>query len=369
VLPENSTADGRVSQIDDYQLLAKVGSGPRSEVWQARASNGRDVALKLFSPSLCSAPNFIFRFEKETAALSALSHPNVLRVVDRGRHRDQYYIASEWLPASSLQATLSGPVSAQDAANIALGVCEALDYTHRRGLPHRNLSMTNVFVDASKHVRVSDFGLARLSKPDFAPDEVRTDLYDLGALLYRLVTGKAHHTPFLAPSKIVPGLPKRLDEVLLRALAEPNARFGRASEMALALRLVTSMAHGGAQTHESEGLSVAVAGQLVSVVVAAGASVANCEAGIEQLGKILAQPGPWRVAYDFGNLTQLDHGIQALLLRLHIRHQKNLERVAFFSPRSLVRASALVVGSSVKRLPWKSFAGEALMRNWLGDGS
>jgi serine/threonine protein kinase len=336
-------------------------------VWHARAANGRDVALKVFHEQLTSVPNFIFRFEKETAALSALSHPNAVRVLDRGRSRGgRYYIASEWLPGRSLKELVTTPLSAREATNVGLAVCDVLDYTHRRGLPHRNVSLENVFLDSSKHVRVSDFGLARLNTTEYPPDEARADLYALGVLLYRLVCGKLPSDPLLLPSKLVPGVPKRFDEAIARALAEPKNRFGRASEMALALKLVTATA--GELTEKSPsgaGLSIAVDGRLVSVSVSPDATSHDCENAMLELGKVLSQPGPWRIAYDFGNLLQLDNGIQALILRLHLKHQRNLERVAFYSPRSLVRASALVVGSTVKRLPWKSFAGLALMRTWL----
>jgi serine/threonine protein kinase len=358
-------------QIDDYQVISHVGRGPRGDVWHARAANGREVALKVFHPHLSKVSNFVFRFEKETSALGALSHPNVARLVDRGRSRDNYFIATEWLGSTSLATQVVGTMPPSEAVAVCVAICEALDYTHRRGLPHRNLSFENVFVDSAKHVRLTDFGLARLGSSnfvEFAPDEARNDLHDLATLLYRLVTSRAPQQPLLVPSKIVPGIPKRLDEVIAQALSESRDRYSRASEMAVALRLVTS-SNGAAARHEAAGLSFTIEGRYISVQIASDASAQSCEAGLQELAKHLAQPGPWRVAYDLGNLLQLENGVQAAILRLHLRHQKNLERVAFYSPRSLVRASALVVGSSVKRLPWKSFAGEALMRTWLWEGT
>lgn len=363
---------GHLLQIDDYQVLTRVGRGPRGDVWHARAINGREVALKVFHPHLTRVPNFVFRFEKETSALSALSHPNVARLLDRGRSKENYFIATEWLGGASLREQVKGPIPSNEAVVIGLAICDVLDYTHRRGLPHRNLSLDNVFIDSAKHVRVSDFGLARLGSSNFTEfptDEARNDLYELGVLLYRLVTNRAPQEPLLVPSKLVPGVPKRFDEAISRALSTDQVRYGRASEMALALRLASSIGSTVPEKHEAEGLAFTIDGRFISVVIAPDATGGSCEGGIQELGKHLSQPGPWRVAYDFGNLLSLDNGVQAAILRLHLRYQKNLERVAFFSPRSLVRASALVVGSSVKRLPWKSFAGEALMRTWLWEGT
>jgi serine/threonine protein kinase len=181
------------AQLDSFELLSAIGRGPRAEVWHARTRSGRDVALKLFHPHLCKNASFVARFEKETAALAALSHPNALAALDRGRAGDRFYVVTERMTRGSLADLRGEPVSPDLAARIALEICEVLDYAHRRGLPHRNLVPENVFIDARDRVRVSDFGLSLLSTGAAADGDARADLW-CTARARRMATPRANGT-------------------------------------------------------------------------------------------------------------------------------------------------------------------------------
>jgi hypothetical protein len=84
-----------------------------------------------------------------------------------------------------------------------------------------------------------------------------------------------------------------------------------------------------------------------------------------ELDRHLAQPGSWRIAYDLGALSSLDEDVAELMLRAHMRHQRKLDRIAFCSPRSLVRSGTLLLAGSVKRVPTRVFAAAPPMRAWI----
>jgi serine/threonine protein kinase len=353
------------AQLDSFELLSAIGRGPRAEVWHARTRSGRDVALKLFHPHLCKNASFVARFEKETAALAALSHPNALAALDRGRAGDRFYVVTERMTRGSLADLRGEPVSPDLAARIALEICEVLDYAHRRGLPHRNLVPENVFIDARDRVRVSDFGLSLLSTGAAADGDARADLHALGALLQLMVYGTRSTDGHAARERHVS---PRLLDVLGRALAARAAdRFGRASEMALALRLAAATPARDAEPRAaSEALAYSVDGNVVSVTLSPEATPDAVRDRLAQLERLLTSGGPWRVAYDLGSVRILDDGVRMLLERLHARVQRNVERVGFCSPRALVRATALMLGGSLRGVNTRSFAAAGPMYAWLG---
>jgi len=365
----NETRDIASSRVEGFDLITRIGRGPRAEVWQARTSGGAEVALKIFLPHLTTRPGFLTQFEKETSPLTAVNHPNILSALVRGRSGTSYYLAAPLMRSGSLKKRLSeGPVPLATALKIGVAVLEGLDYAHRRGLVHRNLVPENVFVEGER-VLVSDFGLSLLEGRSFNDGDTRSDLFSLGAILYELVTGTTPDAGPVAPSRKVSDVPARFDELIARALAvDPRERFGRASEMALALRLVSPQTNGISERHR-DAMLFSISGRLITVSMSPQATVSHVESTLAEIDKVVSNQGPWRIAYDFGRLNILDDNVRAALLRFHIRHQRNLERVAFCSPRALVRASALVLGGSVKRVPWKSFAASAPMRTWLEKGA
>ena len=143
-------------------------------------------------------------------------------------------------------------------------------------------------------------------------------------------------------------------------------RFGRATEMALALSLVTA---NGASAASTAALSLTVKDKCITLAVSELATARDVEASSPELERLLAQGGSWKLAYDLGALTVMDRAVQDALLALHSRHRRSLERVAFCSPRALVRSGALVVGGSLKGLAWKVFSTTASMREWIEGGA
>jgi len=213
------------TSLGPYQILAPLGSGGMGEVYRARDTRlGRDVALKVIPAELARDPNRIKRFELEARAAGALTHPNVCAIHDVGTHEGSPFVVMELLEGESLrQRITAGPIPARKAIDYAAQAAQGLAAAHDKGIVHRDLKPENLFVTKDGRVKVLDFGLAKLTRPEvldsagekpdsvaptqtgailgtvgyMAPEQVRgqvadhrSDLFALGAILYELLTGK-----------------------------------------------------------------------------------------------------------------------------------------------------------------------------------
>jgi serine/threonine-protein kinase len=223
--------------------------------------------VKILSRELAQDHDFVRRFETEAAVLTTLSHPNVVAIIDRGRHEDLLFFAMELMEGKSLrERIIQGPLALEDAALLVGQLLSALHHAHQRGIVHRDLKPENVLLDTEGTVKVADFGLAALmgrtgddrithssvamgTMSYMAPEQrrdahgvdQRADLYSAGVVLYELLTGDVPAGRFELPSRRRAGLPKSIDPVIERALApEPADRFTSAAEMARALSQVAA---------------------------------------------------------------------------------------------------------------------------------
>lgn len=243
-----------------YQLVRRLGRGAMSEVWLARdriTTPEVTVALKLIPhDSDTHAPIRREFFVRETTALSVLSHPRVVRLLDSGEDKDagKLYIALEYVDGENLEARLQTwkpPLS--DSVSIGLDLLEALTAAHNLGIIHRDVKPKNVMVGADGEVKLVDFGISRLtyearlgqtvrefmSVPYASPEqragedvETSSDLYSLGALMYRLITGQEPPEPQgWGPAIQTAAIPTCLKHWLGRMVcSDPAGRFRSASE-------------------------------------------------------------------------------------------------------------------------------------------
>lgn len=252
-----------------YQLTEQIGRGGMAEVWAARDSRlGRSVAVKLLRTDLARDPSFQARFKREAQSSASLNHPAIVSVYDTGEDMaaDPYgnpapqpYIVMEQVHGRTVKQILqeSSPLDIDDAMRITAGVLDALQYSHRGGIIHRDIKPGNVMVTEAGEIKVMDFGIARAIadtsatmtgtnavlgtaqylSPEQARGETvdeRSDLYSAGCLLYELLTGRP---PFVGesalalayqhvgetpqpPSALNPDVPADLDNVVLHALAK-----------------------------------------------------------------------------------------------------------------------------------------------------
>jgi serine/threonine protein kinase len=234
----------------------------------------RQVALKVLAGDLTGDGAFRERFLREARLAARLSHPNVVRVFDAGEADGQPYIVMEYVPGETAADLLARrrKVTPAEAVDIAAQACEALEHAHEHGLVHRDVKPQNLLVREDGCVKLADLGIARaaestrltqlgailgtaayLSPEQAAGDEVTpaADIYSIGAALYELLTGR---TPYefaslaelaakqaqgeiVPPRDLEPGIPDRLEAVVMRCLArDPQFRPSSAGEVAADLR-------------------------------------------------------------------------------------------------------------------------------------
>ncbi len=257
-----------------YEISGTLGYGGMAHVYRAHDHHlERDVALKVLRPHLTEADQE--RFRREIKALAKLSHPGIVSIYDLGRG-EYVYFAMELVEGGPF--TDLGPLEPDLTPQLtfceaAISVAEALAYVHRQQMVHRDLTPRNVLLSTQGHPKVMDFGLVRLAEatqqltrtgftlgtPHYmAPEQARgeligahTDVYALGAVLYRTVTGVA---PFEAdndqavlyqhvyddprpPDALNPNVPVGLSRLITSMLAkDPAQRPTSAARVAEALR-------------------------------------------------------------------------------------------------------------------------------------
>jgi eukaryotic-like serine/threonine-protein kinase len=231
---------------------------------------GRTVAVKVLAPQFADDDGFVMRFRREAQAAASIGHPHIVSVFDTGSDDGVHYIVMEYVEGRTLAEILvgGGRILPDRAIDIAMDVCRALEAAHAQGVIHRDIKPGNIMLDPRGDVKVTDFGIARVTttadtvaqtaailgtasylSPEQAqgqPVDGRSDIYSLGCVLYEMVTGRP---PFLGDSPVAvaskqvleqPTPPSRLnsdvtadlDAVILRALAKnPANRYQSAEEM------------------------------------------------------------------------------------------------------------------------------------------
>src|ERR1700682_752302 len=152
------------TRLGPYEILVPIGAGGMGEVYRARDSRlERDVAIKVLPEHLSRNPQALARFLRETKALAALSHPNLLGIFDTGAENGISYAVTELLDGESLRARLTrGATSWRKAVEIGAALAEGLAAAHSKGITHRDLKPENIFLTRDGWVKVLDFGLARV---------------------------------------------------------------------------------------------------------------------------------------------------------------------------------------------------------------
>src|SRR3989449_1079024 len=211
--------------LGDYKVLDFVGRGGMGEVYRARDTRlKRDVAIKVLPQAFAADRERLRRFEQEARSAAALNHPNIISVHDMGTADGSPYIVSELLEGQNLRELLRhGPVPARKALDYAIQAARGLAAAHDIGVIHRDLKPENLFITKDGRLKILDFGLAKLTRPEgdgsdssmaeavpgteagrvfgtvgyMSPEQVRglsadhrSDIFSFGAILYELFSGK-----------------------------------------------------------------------------------------------------------------------------------------------------------------------------------
>lgn len=268
--------DGQVIE-NRYLLLERLGSGGMGEVYRALDRvTGQDVAVKLLLSALCERESSRKRFAREAQAAQKLNHPGIVKVYEYGTFHGRPFIVMELLTGKSLRYYVRAyRPSPENILLLTAELCDALYHAHSRGIIHRDLKPDNIFVNHLGHIKVLDFGLAKIS---FAADltaltksgtalgtctymspeqaqgkeaDLRSDLYAVGVILYEIFCGI---TPFSAedaaailrmqvydkaqrPTSVDPHLPIEIEQIIMW-LMNKNPKYRPNSALVLKEKLI-----------------------------------------------------------------------------------------------------------------------------------
>src|SRR5206468_396358 len=165
-----------LTSISRYRILEKLGAGGMGEVYLAEDTKlGRKVALKLLAEELTQNRDRLSRFDQEAYAASALNHPNIITIYEMGDEGGRHFIATEFIDGVTLRKHLrSGPMDFAEVLNIAIQMAGALDEAHAAGIIHRDIKPENIMIRRNGHIKMLDFGLAKLTEA-LSADEPDTE--------------------------------------------------------------------------------------------------------------------------------------------------------------------------------------------------
>lgn len=262
--------------VASFRIIREIGRGGMGVVYEGIDQHGQRVAVKVLNDSLTSQGDLAKRFEREAMILKSLEHPNIVRLVAWGREALRLYIAMEFLDGVTVEEVIrrQGQLPLDVVISIVEPVARAVQYVHEQGFVRNDIKPNNIMITTAGRVCLLDFGISRPTKADagdggldtqsfviigtpqfMAPEQFttgvdeRSDVYSLGVVLYRMLTGaypfeglslpelmRAHIERAPVPPSSRAAVSPAIDGVVLRCLAkDPNERFQSMKELGDAL--------------------------------------------------------------------------------------------------------------------------------------
>src|SRR5437660_1164372 len=325
---KTASAAGLLVELGDYELLEEIGRGGQGVVFRARQKSlNRTVALKVISLGQWASKAHLKRFRREAEAAASLDHPGIVPIYEVGERDSSCYFSMRFVEGGQLDEVVRrAPMSIRQAAELIAKVARTVHYAHEHGILHRDIKPGNILLDVKGEPHLTDFGLAQLLEMEstvtgtlevlgtpsyMAPEQAlgenaaiskATDIYGLGAVLYKLLTG---HPPFAGgttyetikllldteprqPRLLNPKIDRDLSTICLRCLEkDPQRRYS--SALALAKDLERWLKHEpilarhigilrrGAKWVRRNPTSALLVGCLVALAAAAGWIVSKSE--------------------------------------------------------------------------------------------
>jgi serine/threonine protein kinase len=244
--------------LGNFRIEEMVGAGAMAVVYKAtQLSLDRIVALKILPKDFARKESFVRQFDSETELLASLNHPNIVTIIDRGHEADTYYFAMEFVEGTTLADLLTaGELDEAFFMKILEQCADAMSYAHSRKIIHRDIKPANIMLNSEGMVKIADFGVAGLmadagtagggkrkvmgTRGYMAPEQEvdvrrtdeRSDIFSLGAVLYRALTDAVpDRLPPRSPSEVNPEVDPRLSRIVMKCLeAAPDKRYQSAVE-------------------------------------------------------------------------------------------------------------------------------------------
>jgi len=282
-IPENDETRTHVvltkgTMVAHYRISEKIGAGGMGEVYLAEDTKlNRKVALKFLADQFSSDQSARDRFTRETQAVAATDHPNIVSIYEVNEFKSRPYFAMQYIDGKSLSDVIKGnQLLLSEIIRLAIQICEGLQAAHNKGIVHRDIKPSNILIDKDGRARILDFGLARIRGMEtltrtgttmgtlfyMSPEQVqakktdlRSDIFSFGVVLYEMITGKRPfggdsdaailhaitHDEVEPLARFKSGVTDKLQQILDKALQkEQSLRYQTAADMLADFKQVTA---------------------------------------------------------------------------------------------------------------------------------